>query len=82
MDEKNRIELSLKSFDAFVAKQIDQENRYRLFILKDTNIELGCGTTSLELGHFQFTINENFILFLASLTEYHFEETMNLIQFS
>jgi len=44
----------MKSFNAFVAKQIDQENRYFLFVVDDTNIEFGSNmlTMMLEVGKF------------------------------
>lgn len=50
-------------------------------MIEDTNVDFGTKmqTIIFELSRLQFNINENFVLFLAALTEYHFEETMNLI---
>jgi len=34
---------------------------------------------NVELNSFEFYINENFILFLAALTESHFDEAISLV---
>ena len=52
MEEDNQVQLSLTTFDAFVAKQIDKENRYRLFIIDGTHVDLSNGVVNVEIGTF------------------------------
>ena len=81
-----------QAIDVFVAKQINQSSKYFLLQLHESTLEakIGCGGSqqqqrslnlNCKLGLVKLTANENYLLFLASLIEYHFNDVQALINF-
>jgi hypothetical protein len=71
--------VNLKEFKTFVAKQIDSERKFD-FITAEA-IDLVQSETQLVLDQksLKISMNENFILMLASLAEYHLEDALTLL---
>ena len=77
-----------QAIDVFVAKQINQSSKYFLVQIHESSLDAQTTQTSgqqqrldWQLGLVKLTMNENYLLFLASLIEYHFNDAQALINF-
>ena len=84
----HQLVLECSAFDTFVAKQIDQSSKYYLLQLHELCIQANFapGTNRVNnaeatLGLVCLAVNENYVLFLASLMEYHMNDMKDLVEF-
>ena len=80
--------LECSAFDTFVAKQIDQSSKYFLLQLHELCIQanfqpgtMRVNNSEATLGLVCLAVNENYVLFLASLMEYHMNDMKDLVEF-
>ena len=71
-----------------MAKQVNQISKYYLIRLHESSAQAHHGSNGYNsrlefaLGVIRLTMNENYLLFLASLIEHHFNDVQALINFS
>ena len=70
----------------FIAKQLDQTTKYYISQVHDLDVQVRMGTNldqpkliEASTSLVKFSINENYVMFLASLFEYHFNDVRQLI---
>ena len=84
-DQLMQLNARFQAVDIFVAQQINQSSKYYLLELHESALAAKMGTNSsalnlnCQLGLAKLTANENYLLFLASLIEYHFNDVYSLI---
>lgn len=70
--------MNFNKFLIFIAKSMMQETLYPLLDIRYSNFISRLGLQAIECEKILLTLNENYILLLANLIDYHFEDTLNI----